>query len=718
VTNETEYNEGIAAAARANAARLATARGEDPPAALVDGLPRLAWNEENRRKAGLALRNGGPPEAPRSRRGIDDWSTSRHESRFQFERYRFLLLTPLAAGYQNTGEEEYARAARDYIEEHLEAYPEPPYDDRLNLSIRLCQHGRQGWIGTLPHFLPSPAFDEAFVRRVVEAAREQVEYLAPRLPRHGNTRLFGVNCLLWCGLCLPFLPEAPRWRERGARLLNDSFHREINPDGSNRERDPHYLGMYVQNFSAALDWQAAFPSLGLQMQVEPVARMHDFAACSRKPSGFECGLHDGSTNWQGRAGGHLDGSLDEKGLPPSDTFRRRREFRRRHGLPETDPPLSVCFPDAGQAFLRTGWDEDAEYVTFDATQWAGAHNHLSRNSVQVHAGGRTFITDPGMLTYRMGHAGGNETDNILGPYGKSTRAHSTVTLNGWNQWQTNPDRLQHWHAPGYDLVRGVYAGGYWPGRYGWWRFEGGGTGLAAEHERLLLWLQGRAVIVLDRLMRWDEPLAGEAHQAPDLEMNWQFPPACRLQTDAAAGRAWTGYEDANLLLLAARPPRGAALRVYEGELDPPRGWVGNPDRDHSYLPAPQLSLTASPMEDYQETMATVLVPYRGDERPDVRAAVAEREKSENPHQAPGPELLRIDWPDGSRDEILWTAELDTLIGVRDELETDASLLHRRRAPDGRVTGGAAFKGTYCRPYSEVELAAPGAFRFGEGTEKA
>ncbi|MFW5858018.1 MAG: heparinase II/III family protein, partial [Planctomycetota bacterium] len=318
-------------AAVANHRALTEARGESPADALADGLPRLAWTDAMQEKAALALRNGAPADAPRDRRGIDDWATSRHESRFQFERYRFIILSQLAAGYQNTGEEVYARAARDYIEEHLNTYSTPPYDDTLNLSIRLCQHGRQGWIGTLPHFLGSDAYDDAFVDRVVAATREQVAYLKERYPRHGNTRLFGINCTLWCGLCLPFLPEAEGWRTLGARLFNDAFHREINPDGSNLERDPHYLGMYVQNFSESLIWARAFPDLGLRVSVEPVARMWDFAACSRKPSGHECGLHDGTTDWQGRAGGTQDGAVDRHGAAPCDIFRRRMAFRRLHG---------------------------------------------------------------------------------------------------------------------------------------------------------------------------------------------------------------------------------------------------------------------------------------------------------------------------------------------------------------------------------------------------
>jgi len=672
---------------RARELSAALAAAEGGRALGPDGLPVLAWDDPTQQRAGEALRNGGPPDQPRPRRPITDWATAKHESRFQFERYRFILLTPLAAGFAASRDEQYAQAARDYVEEHLSAYGPPDYDDALNLAIRLCQAGQQGWIGTLPHFLASGAYDEPFVERVVEEARRQVEWLRGRLARTANVRLFQANCLLWCGLRLDWLAEAAEWRALAVRMLNDAFRRMIHPDGSNVERDPHYVGVYTAVFGSAVTWARAFPELGLSVEAERVARLFDYAVAGTKPSGFECGLHDSVSAWTGTR--------------PNAAMQRRDEFRRRVGLPQELPPPCRLYADAGQAFLRSGWDADAVYLTFDATREGTAHSHLSRNSVTLHAYGRSLLIDPGFLTYHMGHLGGDELDNVAGPYGKGTRAHNTLNLNGWNQAMVSPEFARHWGATGCDAVVSRYAGGYWPGRYGWWFFEGLGTGLAAVHDRILFWMHDRAAVVIDYLMRWHEPTAPGRHDRPALEANWQFCPG-PVAVDAAARRVVTGHDDANVLMLLPLLPAGTAMTLHEGRREPFRGWIGNPDRDHTYLPAPQLSLTADPMPEYAACLVTVLVPFRGREAPRVSAEAAAPADASGQTLRPG--RLEIAWGDGSRDAVWWTPALEYALGEVDGLDTDGSLLHVRRDVGGRVIGGAAVDATYCKPFARGEAA--------------
>ena len=671
-------------AAALAAAGLATRAGKEE-------FSDLAWDTAMQGRAEQARYNGGTAAAPRSRHGITRWSEGTGQTRWDFDRMRFIALTPLAAAWRHTGEPDYALAARDYIEGWLQSHPRPQDDDRLNTAIRINLHGPQGWLGTLPYFLDSRAFDEPFVTRLIETARRDLEWMRAAPAHTANVRLFQADALLWAGLRLPFVPEAATWRQWGVRMLNDASHRMIAPDGSNVERDPHYVGVYTAIYGAAPRWATAFPELGLQVTVEPVARLFDYAACGTKPNGYEVGLHDSVSAWEGRR--------DNAALAA------RADFRRAHGLPAMPPPTAAFFPHAGQAFLRTGWDEDAVMLTFDATREASAHNHLGANSLQVHAYGRTLLPDPGFLTYHMGHAGGTARDNLAGPYGKSTRAHNTLNLNGWNQFMISPEWARHWHTDGLDVVAARYNGGYWPGRYGWWFFEGAGHGLAATHERLVVWLHDRAAVVVDFLMRWDETTHGDApHQHPAVEANWQFCPG-PVTVDPTARRVHTGHADANVLLLFPVVPAGTVLSLHEGEETPFRGWVGNPTRDHSYLPAPQLALTAAPMPDYYGHFVTVIVPYRGTTVPTVAATAT-------PTAGPGatqPGHCQLRWADGSTDELWWMHALGGAIMQQGETQTDAALLHLRHDAAGHFLRGAAVGGTYCAPFAHAPQDRPGAF---------
>ncbi len=627
----------------------------------------LAWDEGMQQKAETARWNGGTADEPVPRRGISGWAEQTGQTRWMFDRMRFNSVQFLAAAWVRTRESDYAVAARDYIEDWMDSHPQPEDDSRLNTAIRINLHAPSGWLGTLPFFLDHEAFDEEFVTRMVETARRDLEWMRQDCAHTANVRLFQANSLLWAGLRLPFLDEAESWRTQGVRMLNDAGRRMFAPDGSNVEKDPHYVGVYTSIYGNVPIWMKAFPELGLTIDVDAVARMFDYAACGTKPNGFEVGIHDSVSAWEG----HRE----------NQALVNRRRFRERLGLPDELPPASAFFPNAGQAYLRTGWGEDAEMITFDGTREASAHNHLGTNGLQLHAHGRTLLMDPGFLTYHMGHLNGTELDNIAGPYGKSTRAHNTLNLNGWNQWMISPEWTRHWSVDGADALASRYKGGYWPGPYGWWFYEGGGHGLAATHDRVVYWAHNRFTVVIDTLTRWNEEIHGDdAHQHPFVEANWQLSPG-KVLLDEDARRLTTQYDDANLLMLFPVVPQGARFALHEGDKEPFRGWVGNPDRGQGYLPAPQLSVCADPMTEFCAPYISVLLPYVGKQPPEVDIEAVH----DGGPDSTQPGHLHLRWADGAVDDIWWTHGMDGALMSLPEFTTDASLLHCVTTKDGRHT---------------------------------
>ncbi len=574
---------------------------------------------------------------------------------------RFFFLSPLAAAYAETKDEKYAEAARDYLADWLRARPtrdgwEPgPGDNTLTLGIR-----NDMWFANLPAFLDSPAFDEAFIQQMIDSTAVQLAYLMGHLAPYMNWRIAHADSLLMTGLRLEFHPHAATWRDKGVRVLNDAFHRQVRPDGAHDEVNPSYHGWMTRVYSKYWQLNKSMPELGMCMTAEVIAGMYDYSLAMTRPNGTLNAMHDCT-------GKH-------SGPRPENWDKARRQFRRDAGLPDEMPPTSHFFPDAGQAAFRDSWAEDAVYLTFDASIWGGAHCHLSRNAIQLHAYGRSLLIDPGTLTY--------ETSDPMSAHGKSTRAHNTLTLDGGNQSNANP--VTHYRqADGYDMVDSLYDGGYWPGPYTWSFYEGHGPGIWGEHHRILLWIHARAAIVIDHFSL-------DSADTKTIECNWQLSPGpVTLEPDK--WRAFTGHDDANLLMLFAIQPESAKLSCYEGETDPPRGWVPGANE---YAPAPQLCVETAPGNPKMSGrhFVTVLIPYRGSQRPEVAVS-----QTVCPEPA-GYGKLALEWADGHTDSIWWTGRLFKSLDDCDGLETDASLIHLHKDAEGSLVKGLIVDGTYLRPY--------------------
>lgn len=620
----------------------------------------------------------GVHETPVGRRDID-WSAPQHKHQeWPAQLNWFFFLPPLAAMYRETGDERYAEAARDYLADWLHAHPTrpdwelAPYDNVLNLCIRVGNSQFAGWLGALPTLMNSQAFDAAFVDEIIASCAAQLDFLMTHIAPHINWRIANADSLLVSGICLPHLPSAVRWRQFGVRVLNDAWHRQVLPDGAHYERNPSYHAWMTRVMASYWKLARVMPGLGLVMDADGIARMFDYALACTRPNGSLNAMHDCTGE---RTGSH-----------PNAIREQRADFRRTAGLPDELPPTAQHFPHAGQCFLRDGWGEDATYLTFDATTWGGGHCHLSRNAVQLHALGRSLLVDPGTLTY--------EASDPLSAYGKSTRAHNTLTLNGWNQGDNDPAHTRAFFAPGYDFVASDFEGAYWSGPYTWNFRQGRGQALYASHNRMLFWIHGRAVVVIDSLVREPSVLPEPPEAVPSLEANWQL---CEGGVvELGADRAIARYGDANLLMLFPLVEPAMTLSVHAGEQDPPRGWLPGTG---SFVPAPQITLYREKMEARYAELVTVLIPFAG-EAPVVSAAARKTDGQR-------PASLTLRWGDGSVDELWWTYRGIIMLGQTGEYETDGGLLHLQRDAAGTVTRACAVEATYLVPIHTQPRRTPG-----------
>ncbi len=602
-----------------------------------------------------------------------------------------LGIAELADAYRSTGDAGYAEQAKArYLVWIAASRTDDPEQRHQQLDHSV--HSLYGWLGTLHLLLPSPVFDAETTAAIIDTARDQLDYIATHLWSEVywiNLRNTYATALLCNGLRLAFLPEAPRWLALAAHTMSDASHRQMHADGSHQEATPGYAWCTGGDLLNAFRKARLLPEMGMNMDPAQLAGLFDYLAAATTPTGWITSLHDGDYHDPTAVAGHGVSNIIEE----------RTAFRASLALPEAPLPTAHVFPDAGQAFLRSGWDTDALYCTFDATRFGGYHQHPSRNSMQLQAFGRMLLVDPGRFSYV------NRPWNL---YGASTRAHSTMNVNGWNQQTRSIPSLRHRSAPGYELLEGLYAGGYWEraATVEWEWAEESARGLYAEHHRLLLWLRDRAVVVIDDLFC---PCQGGMQ--PTVESVWQLAPGT-VRLDAAGRRACTTFDDANLLLLFPLQPPGTTLSVHAGETEPLRGWVPKV-HDTEFIPAPQLVQRTEAHTAAHADLVTVLIPYRGTEPPQLEATVlADPETTTTDFFHRGHGHVQLRWADGSTDDLWWRRRLEIALDEQNGFLTDGSLVHLQHDAAGHLAQGLVVDGTFIAPYAPEKRRQAGTFRIG------
>ena len=573
---------------------------------------------------------------------------------------RFFHLEPLAAAYRSTRDERFARAARAYIEDWLRdehydtAAAMRPGDNGLNMSIRLGTSVSGGWGGTLPVFLASASFDDAFLDRVLDSISRQAGFLARHLTPTGNFRISQFDTLVFTALRFPFLPNAKALLDQGITGMRAAIRTQFLPDGAHIERTPGYADWMAQVAANYYLLARQFPEADAHVAADTIVRALDYGAASEL-SGF----NDSSAP-------HRDPQALARLAARTETLRRLGLEGRYPAL----PPLAQRFPDAGQVFIRSAWQPGADYLAFDASTWGGGHGHLSRLGLTFRSHGRVLVADPGILTYEM--------SDPMGPYGKSTTAHSTLNLNGWNQSGADAELLRTEFGADAVLLQARYQGGYWEGTYGWSFPRGRGRGAWGEHERILLWVKGEYLLALDSMA---------SDRGAEIRNVWQLGPMEKWERDPGALAWWSQNQDANLAVQLIAAPAGAAMECFEGSRTPLRGWLGR--RGNDSVPAPQVEYRYAAERAGTVMTAVLLVPFTGRERPRYTVNRAEVGRGSIHH-------VELALPNGSVDEIAWSSGLALPVDDARPFTTDATFVWRRKDTRGAEVKRFAPGGSYLK----------------------
>lgn len=602
-----------------------------------------------------------PPEIPRTlltvgRRGID-WSGSHlNHQEWPTQLNRFLFLLPLLKAYEQTRDVRFADVARGMIDDWMEHFDEEDITHRgntcMDIGIRLGTQSRGGWGHALAMFMDCPSWDDAFIERMLASMERQAVILWRRgIPsRGGNHRIFGLDGLLHVALRLPFMEDAEAMRRDAVEGLNQAFAQQFLPDGAHFERTLQYHRHMVGTFLYLSRLGQVFSEVGLVLSSDRLLASLDYIVHN-----LGLGIND-----------HSAERVDQDHGAVWATVRQWRSQLTGRDESGWTPPPDAVFGSAGQVFARSSWEPGGEVLAFDTAGYGGGHAHLARLGVVFRSDGRLWLADPGMFDYEM--------SNPFATYGRSTPAHSTLNLNGWNQGIGDARLLQAKVDRDIVFARGLYGDGYWPGTYTWSFSDGFGSGRHGRHERMVLWIRGEYLLVFDAMACDD----GET-----IENVWQMAPVGQWEHDPEQLAFRAGEGSSGFYLRMVLPPEEVEMRVLEGQRDPLRGWYCE-TYSQKFVPAPQI-VFRSP-GTCNAFAAVLAMPVSGDRAPPV---IRQETGSWG-------RRLEIEWADGRVDVVGIAPSLASPLGADSPFKTDSPLVWLRLSPEGKRLRQFALDGTFVR----------------------
>jgi hypothetical protein len=374
------------------------------------------------------------------------------DDEWRIEWSKFYYGLDLAAAFNETGDSKFLYTWENLVRSWIEQVP-VDIDPTDVIGRRL-----QNWIYSWNRFAAAPAFPgltEGFADQLVESIAEQVQYLRLNLAAERNHRTLELYALFIIALALPELDARGELLTFSIEELHRNLLVDIREDGVHREHSTHYHMIVLRSFVAArINAQLfglTFPN-GFDQRLE---RACEFALYAHRPDGDIPALSDSDTGSYldvlelagrifSRSDFHYVATKGEKGTPP--------------------PQKYVGFSEAGYFIQRSGWGENRtsfaneRFLIFDCGPLGdGGHGHYDALSVEIAAGGRPLIVDPGRFTY-------HEDKLNWRHWFKGTSAHNTVCVDGLDQTPYRCGKpkgrlaevqlVERLSAPNFDLLRG------------------------------------------------------------------------------------------------------------------------------------------------------------------------------------------------------------------------------------------------------------------------
>ena len=500
---------------------------------------------------------------------------------WRIEWTKFYFGLDLAHAYTETGDAAYLEAWQRLVASYLrQVGPGEGVEDTADVAARRVQN----WVYAWAAFAAAPGFPGLradFARDLLAGIGETTAYIRETLTAERNHRTLELYALMIVALALPALDRDGELLAFALAELHANLLADVRADGVHREQSTHYHCIVLRSFLGARENARRFGLAFPEGYDEHLARACEFAMHCHRPDGTIAALGDSDS------GGYAD--LLELAADLLD--REDLRWAATAGTAGTAPVRRyVSFSSGGYHLQRSGWGDrgrayaDERWCIFDCGPLGdGGHGHYDLLNVEIAAGGRPLILDPGRHTY-------DEQEPNLRHWFKGTAAHNTVVVDGLDQTPYRPGkplkgtiargRLQSRHsAPGLDVVAG----------------EATSTAYDAVHARRVAFVADEYWVIEDRLS------APTAHR---YDLRFHLAPE-------AAGRVTVERRDGASVV---RAPGLALIVVADAVPVIEDGWVA-PDYGVKHA-APVVSVVAEGAA--QAAFTTLVLPLDdGDDVPDV-----------------------------------------------------------------------------------------------------
>lgn len=502
---------------------------------------------------------------------IDSRATGDKKIVWELNRHQYFIT--LGRAYWLTQDERYAETFATHLSGWMDANP-PKLGLNWISSLEVAYRAIS-WLWAFYFFKDSPHLTKKLFTRALKFLYLHARHLETYLSTYSspNTHLTGEALgLFYLGTLLPEFRCAPRWREKGSRILLEELARHVLSDGVYFERASYYhrytADIYM-HFLILSERNGGADSEELKTKLQSLldhlmhitrpdgttpfigdddgGRLLIFD--EREANDFRAALSTGASLFQRGDYKFVAGEAAEETL----WLAGQAGVRMFEQLASQTPfATSLDFPDGGYYVMRDGWTRDANYLLLDC----GAHGvfncghaHADALSFELAARGRVLLVDSGTYTY----TGSQE----LRDYFRSSAAHNTLTIEG--ESSSVPAGPFSWkqctHASAIAWKTGARFD-YFAGEHdGYMRFESA----PAMHTRSVLFLKEDYWIMRD---------AVETNGAHSYDLHFHFAMASQPGVEKHAGSQAS---------LAERQRDAPGLQIFSfgegGEWSTEEGWV-------------------------------------------------------------------------------------------------------------------------------------------------
>ena len=332
--------------------------------------------------------------------------------RVLWELNRLGHFLPLAGAYAATHDERYSAEFFAQLRSWSEQNPHargPNWSCAMEVALRAMN-----LLAAFEVFRHSSQLNAALLQFFLHLLQQHGRYIERNLEfsfiTTSNHYLSDVVGLLWLGLLLPELHDAEEWRDYGFGVMLREMDKQVLADGADFEASTGYHRFVTELFLYSF---LLCRANNVEIEKRYWSRLEQMLGYIRayvRPDGFA----------------PLIGDTDSGQVLP---LVHRRADDHAYVLDilksETAQVGSQAFPDAGIYIMR----HDDLYLCFNASgvgiNGRGSHGHNDVLSIEVSAGGRAYIVDPGTYVYSADLAKRHEF--------RSTAYHSTVQIDGLEQ---------------------------------------------------------------------------------------------------------------------------------------------------------------------------------------------------------------------------------------------------------------------------------------------